>query len=294
MDPHGFDNLGHLTSPYDARDFKLNKVNKLIGAAGPIPPSYFADLSKLPVLMQAQKPSCIGHATAAGMMQKDNGAYSWDYSPRFLYALCKRDDGIAADGTYYRQALKEGTAFGVCDNAQFPNDVTLDTPTYQNASLIPQTAFDIAKSRLVKSYVALSDLSFAGLKQAIYQNGVVLLGVELGNEWWTAPNGSTSWAKADILPLRPPATVTSGHAVLMYGYDENYIYIRNSWSAEWGDNGNGYFGQDYIPFIQEGWTFMDLAPEVVAQLKQKADILTKIVGLYQQILSLVKGRNQSQ
>ena len=38
---------------------------------------------------------------------------------------------------------------------------------------------------------------------------------------------------------------------------------------------------------------MDLAPEVVAQLKQKISILTQIVALYQKILSLIKGRNSN-
>jgi len=288
-----FTNLGHIPSPRDKRDFTLEKVNKIVGAAAAIPASYSTDLSIVPVLMQAQEPSCVGHATAAGMMYTDSGAYSYDYSPRFLYALCKRDDGVAGDGTYYRQALKEAKQYGVSDNAQFPNVVTLDIPTYSNAALIPQAAFDVAKNRLVKSYVSVTDLSIAGLKQAIYQNKVVLLGVNVGNEWWTAANGTTSWAAADILPLRPPASVVSGHAILAYGYDENYIYFRNSWSAEWGQNGNGYFGANYIPFVREAWTFMDLAPEVVAQLKQKISILTQIVALYTKILSLIKGRNSN-
>jgi uncharacterized protein YvpB len=287
-----FSNLGYIPSPKDKRDFTLEKVNGILGAAAPIPVSYSTDLSAVPVLMQGQEPSCVGHATAEGMMYTDQGAYSYDYSPRFLYALCKRDDGVPnVEGTYYRQALKEAQQYGVCDNVQFPNDVTLPVPTYSNAALIPPEAFTVAKDRLVKSYVAVTDLSFNGLKQAIYQNKVVLLGIEIGNTFWTAQNGNTSWNAADILPLRPPQPVASGHAILAYGYDENFIYFRNSWSTEWGNNGNGFFGADYIPFVQEAWTFMDLAPEVVAQLKQKINILTLLVSLYTKLLSLIKGRN---
>lgn len=173
---------------------------------------------------------------------------------------------------------------------QFPNDVTLAVPTYSNAALIPPEAFTVAKDRLVKSYVALTDLSFAGIKAAIAQNKVVLLGVKVGNEWWTAANGQTSWNPTAIFPLRPPANVVSGHAILAYGYDENYIYFRNSWSTEWGNNGNGFFGADYIPFVQEAWTFMDLAPEVVTKLKNKIGILAHLVALFTKLLSLIKGR----
>ena len=285
-----FSTLGYVPSPEDKRDFTLERVNNILGAPV-VPVAYSTDLSAVPVLMQAQEPSCIGHATAAGMMYTDQGAYSYDYSPRFLYALCKRDDGIPnVEGTYYRQALKEAQQYGVSDNAQFPNDVTLDVPTYSNAALIPPEAFTVAKSRLVKSYVAVTDLSFNGLKAAIAQNKVVLLGVKVGSEWWTAKSGVTSWNAADLFPLRTPQIVISGHAIVAYGYDENYIYFRNSWSTEWGQNGNGYFGADYIPFVQEAWTFMDLAPEVVQQLKNKISILSELVAIFTKLLSLIKGR----
>lgn len=287
LEPHAFPNPGHLPSPPDPRDFTLKKVNRIIGAAVPAPPTYFTDLSSVPVLMQSHQPSCIGHATAAGMMYEDNGAYSYDYSPRFLYALAKRDDGIPqSEGTYYRQALKEAKQFGVADNAQFPNDVTLDPAVYKDASLIPQTAFDVAKSRLVKSYVAVTDLSFDGIKNAIFQNKVVLLGVRLGDEWWTDEQGQTTWSPALVLPLRPPKKDVSGHAILAYGYDQNFIYFRNSWSKDWGRSGDGMFGSNYLPFIQEAWTFMDLAPEVVANLKQQLFWYQKVVQLLKQLLHL--------
>src|SRR5258708_659603 len=109
MEVHAFENLGHLPSPKDKRDFTDKKVKRVLGAAPqPRPDAYTTPLVTVPVLMQKYHPSCVAHATAAGMMFEDNGAYSYDYSPRFLYALSKRDDGIPdQDGTYYRQAFKE-------------------------------------------------------------------------------------------------------------------------------------------------------------------------------------------
>ena len=287
MIEHEFKNSGHLKSPKDRRDFRLHKVNKLIGAAPFIPPSYLTDLHNVPVLYQAKQPACIGHATAAGMMYLDDGAYSFAYSPRFLYALCKRDDGIPdQDGTFYRQALKEAKQYGVCDTIEFSNEVTLDPKLYKDTSLISQHAFDVAKDRLVKSYVAVSDLSLSGLKAAIYQNKVVLCGVKLGKEWWTDTNGNISWDKRAILPVRPPKSIVSGHAILLYGFDEHYVYFRNSWSNTWGDNGDGYFDSSYIPYVAEAWTFMDLAPEVITNLKQQVTLAEKVLELMRKVVSL--------
>lgn len=291
MDIHTFGNTGLKKSPSDLRDFKLSKVNRLIGAVGAPPEVYSTDISKVPVLYQAKEPSCIGHATASGMMYYDEGRYSWDYSPRFLYALAKKDDGNpTSPGTNYRQCLIEGKNYGVCDNAQFSNDTSLPVNTYSDYKQIPQTAYDVAKDRKVASYVRVNDTSFQGIKNAIYQNGVVLLGVDLGVEWFTSTTGKTSWAKDDVLPLRPPKLVISGHAILAYGYDQNYIYFRNSWSTAWGDNGNGYFGPNYIPHVIEAWTFMDLTPEVVQNLKTQLSLAQQALILLQQLFYKVKGR----
>lgn len=286
--------FGLKPSPKDERDYKLHEINAKIGYAPATPVSYLSDISQLPVLMQGTQPSCVGHATAAGMMWKDNGAWSWDYSPRYLYDLCKRDDGDPNEGTFYRQALKEANSYGVCDNAEFPNDVTLPYATYVNWNLIPANAFSVASDRKVQTYVSVQNLTFQSIKDAIYQNGVVLLGVEVGKEWYTSVEGIGSWVAADVLPVRPPATVISGHAILAYGFDANYIYFRNSWSTEWGNEGNGYFGINYMPFVQEAWTFMDLDPVVVNQVKQQElTWIQKAQQLIQTITNFLKQRSQT-
>lgn len=273
-------NTGFLKSPKDPRDFTIKKVKGLLGAEPTIfPQTYFTDISSVPVLFQGKQSSCIGHATASGMMALDGGKYSYDYSPRFIYALCKRDDGYPnADGTFYKQAMAEGKNNGICDNAQFPNDINLPFPQYKDASLIPQQAFDTAKQRTIKSYVKLNNLSFEGIKAAIYESKIVLLGVEIGIEFYTP-----SWQAKDVLPLRSPQKIVSGHALLCYGYDENYIYFRNSFGPSWGDNGNGYFCPDYLPFCVEGWVFMDLAPDVIENLKQQVSILQQVLYWFQKL-----------
>ena len=38
----------------------------------------------------------------------------------------------------------------------------------------------------------------------------------------------------------------SGHAVAIVGYTKNHFIIRNSWGAEYGENGYAYASNEYI------------------------------------------------
>jgi len=277
--------FGFIKSPIDRRDFLLGKVQVSV----PIPDTYSTDLSQVPILYQKQQPSCIGHATASGLMAIGDTP-SRDFSPRFIYALCKKYDGIPnAEGTYYREAVKIVKGYGCSDNAQFPNDVNLDKDTYKNADLITPDAYDVGQIRIIKAYVQVDDLSFNGIKQAIYQNKVVLMGVKVGTEWWTDKNGNGSWQEKDILPLRPPKQIISGHAILCYGYSNNYIFFRNSFGKDWGRNGDGYFGIEYLPYVQEAWTFIDLPDETIKNLIKQKDLLQRLIELYQLLINIIKG-----
>ncbi len=277
-------NLGFIKSPLDLRDIRLGKVQAPVA----IPRIYFSDLSKEPVLYQGKQPACIGHATASGLMTLGD-TQSKDFSPRFLYALCKKTDGLPEEeGTFYRQALKIAKSTGCCDNVQFPNDIDLDKEEYKRWDLISQEAYDVAQIRIIKAYASVNDLSFNGIKQAIFQNKVVLLGMKLGNEWWTAPDGEISWEEKDILPLRTPKQIISGHAILAYGYDENYIYFRNSFGKDWGREGEGFFSKDYLPYIQEGWTFVDLPDVVIQNLIKQKESFQKVVELFRKLINLFK------
>lgn len=276
--------LGHIESPKDNRDFRLGQIQTPVQ----FPVSYSTDID-IPVLMQGGQPSCVAHATASAMLLTDNkeSGEKRDYSPRFLYALAKRDDGIPNEpGTYFRQCFKEAQEYGICDNNLFPNDITLEPETYKSASIISQEAFDNAQPRIIKSYVRIDDMSFDGIKQAIYQNGVVLLGIKVGSEMWTATNGIRSWQEQDILPLRTPVNIVGGHAVLAYGYDENYIYFRNSFSDKWGRGGDGYFSKNYMPFVYEGWTFVDLSEDVVKNLLKQRSLLQRLIALWKELKSI--------
>jgi hypothetical protein len=209
----------------------------------------------LPVLMQSKQPACVGHGVAWALMQKElvrDGSFKL-LSARFLYALCKKYDGIPGEGTSIATALWVAENIGVCEDQYFPNDVSLDPHAYIDLSLIPPEAYENAKLHKSKTHKWVTDLSFNGLRNAIFQNDVVIIGMDISDAWWTAPDGRVSWAAPDILPLRPPRPMTSRHCVDLYCYntEEKLDGLWNSWSEAWGNKGTAFFYGNELPYIYQ-------------------------------------------
>jgi hypothetical protein len=206
-------------------------------------------------------------------------------SPRFVYALAKSHDGIPdIDGTYYRQGLKEAKDYGVCKNNLFPNNTALPRTNYNDTTKISTDAYEDADIRRIKAYAFVDNLTFEGLKQAVYQNKVVMLAMRVGNTMYTDQEGNITWQENKIMPLKVPDVFEGGHAVVAIGYDKDYIYFKNSWGPTWAKGGTGYFDKSYAPYIYEAWTMVDLSNDEIerlkAQLIQEVGLLTTLIGLW--------------
>lgn len=275
---------GYVKSPKDKRDFRLSQV---MGEPVQIPEVFMPDYSMLPMYHQHKQPSCIGHATTWMVnyfeyLEKDSVI---PLSPRFIYALAKRDDGIPnQDGTYYRMGLKKAQDYGVCKESLFPNDADLDRETYNNASLIHSIAYEDAEPRKIRSYLNVDSLKFENLKQVIFQNKMVMLALIVDENMYTKSNGAISWLEKDILPLRLPKSRDSGHAVVAIGYDKDHIYFQNSWGDTWGRKGIGYFTKEYVPFLEEAWTVMDLPNDKIEELRKANLTLIELLKQYVEYL----------
>lgn len=287
-----------------------------LASSTPVPASHITDITpfKLPenIFMQAQEPSCVAHGVTWAIMY-----YHWKatgnvvkLSPRFLYALCKTVDGIPADGgTYLKTALELAQKYGVCEDSYFPNDCTLDVNTYTDATLIPQAAYTNALNYKIESFSFLSDLSVAGLNQAIYQEGIVIIGTDVSDYWWTNASGQNSWSSADLLPLKPEDTahpIVSGHCVDLYAYGEPWdtvhptnAYGMNWWSPEWAYEGRFCYGANYEPTVYEAavitlakTSVAPVAPVLEAEepsLAQKIGVITEdIVDMGKELLAKVE------
>jgi hypothetical protein len=53
--------------------------------------------------------------------------------------------------------------------------------------------------------------------------------------------------------------VVRGHLIVGHSYDEDNIYFLNSFGPTWGKKGHGWFGRNYMPWINDAGTLIDLA-----------------------------------
>ena len=202
------------------------------------------------------------------------------FSPRFTYALSKKYDGVQPNadgsinqGTYYYMPFKILQQYGVCTEAKFVTDVSLPYSQFIDTNQISTDAYQEALQYKIKGYAEVGR-DIDSLQQAIIQSDGVVLGLQVGKEWYTDVNGTPSWNAKDLFPLRPPQKILSGHAVYCYGWDTDAngnirFWILNSWSDKWGINGTGYFVyKDYQPFIQEAMTMADVPDAWITALKQ--------------------------
>lgn len=264
--------FGARPSPHDYRDVPFAAV----ATAEPIPSKYIEDISSLPTWYQRKIGACVGHA--AGIYKVflewlETGKFP-KLSARFLYALAKARDGFSGEGTYPRLVAKILKDHGCATEGTVPNDTTLDHETYvydRDEKKIPAAAFTEGKKYAIKSYAFPDVKVIDELKRGIIQGRGAMLLMRVGKEWWTKKDGTSSWAGSDIVPLRPPKQIVSGHEVYLYGYEDvggrTKFYIHNSWSLDWGINGNAWFWYDeYKQFLDEAITFVDLPNGWVEEL----------------------------
>lgn len=246
--PFGF---GAVERPLDPRDFTLGAVQTPVS----IPAVYLPDISSVPTHHQHKLPTC--GANAFCWLQEFK--FSGHFTPRYSWIGFKKIDGFPLDaGTDMRSIFKSGATDGVCDNVLLPDNSFLDLSVYSDPSVVTSSMKKNGELNKVSTYAFTNSPSMNQMKQAIYQNKVVLALVRVGEEWYTKPNGATSYQERDIMPLRTPKKVISGHFITLYGYDNNYIYFKNSWGTEWARGGSGYFSANYLPWVNEIGTVVNV------------------------------------
>ncbi len=270
----------------DSRNFPLEKAQ----AVAPFPPSYKTDISGVPVYDQMEVPDCVENTLTFIKRYHilKNYKLSLDLSRRFLTIWTVIRDGFSLDkGTSIENAMYEAHKRGICESSFLSDNHQLDVPTFSSRSVLTDAAIANGLTHTIASYAFVTDLSANGLKNAIYQNGVVAVGAIINQNWWTDIHGTVTWDKAAILPIRPPKTKdpavdpsVSGHCFVLYGYDETQFFFVNSFGTSWAEAGCGYFGADFLPYVYEAAVLVDLSPEAVQTLKSDLsatqDAITKI------------------
>jgi len=112
--------LGCLKDKFDTRDYLMRAYLPLVKIPKKI--DYSKEMS--PVRDQGDEGTCVGFATTVGMKEYQEHL---DYkkivtlSPRFIYAECKKIDGMPdEEGTTIRAAMKVLKTKGVCQETFWP------------------------------------------------------------------------------------------------------------------------------------------------------------------------------
>lgn len=239
--------FGAAPSEKDYRDIKDYQVT----LATPYPTSFTDDLSEIAVTMQGKLGICTANLCYVIERQLAKKGIKVKLSRRFLYTVTKRlIDQNTSEGSSMRSALKAAYKYGVALESSVPTDVTVSHEKFiEDYTFTPEIWQEALKYR-IGGYISIGT-DKDSLAAGISQYGALYARFEVGNEWFTP-----SWNAKDILPLRKPAKVISGHAVVPFSYDSSFpkmhAILRNSWSTDWANKGNGdFFIEDYGP--TEAW-----------------------------------------
>ena len=269
--------LGAIPNKKDVRDVPVGAVQSPII----IPDAFKTDISMIPVLNQNALGACVGHAHAvihAYLEYKETGNVKL-FSPRYLYALSKRIDGLQTEGTYPRVANSIMQKNGCALTDTVPNDTTLSHDEYIKI----KDTVKVTKQAGVYKTKGYADVppTKEAIKQALYQNGVIAMSICVG-DYNFAP-----MAKGDI----------GQHRVVAYGYEtvgnDLKILCRNSWGEQWGDKGNFYIMfSTFKDGIFDINAYVDIPNEVLEEYKKVDVTITRSKSTKKQTLGkLVAKRN---
>jgi len=244
--------MGALLNPTDPRDIPVKAFQS---QKRKLPEKHITDISNLPVLDQKANGSCVGHAVSLAVAYydaKETGDLT-NPSPRFIYGLAKRIDGLPTyEGTYPRVAGQITKLYGCATENTLVNDSMLPHKEYITFDLSEAILKD-AKPRKIGGY-AFASSNIDELKNAIINNGVVCVSLTVGR-----------WRNSPVKP-----GVNGRHYILVYGYNGNRFYFRNSWGNNWGDDGEGYFlWEDHKDTIADIMVITDIPNEIIKEYKKE-------------------------
>ena len=241
---------GGIIVKKDERDYDLSKV----GASTIIPEIYLPTLDGMEVENQGKIPACGSHA---GTIVKNIISFfkgvEKRLSPRYLWHKIKLIDGHPRSaGTDIYSILKALRNSGACDFNLTGNDVELSLDEYTDLK-VTSAMESSASLEKIESFATVFNPSFEEIKRAIYINKAVIILSRVGQNMYRP-----SWKEKDILPLSPDRyPMDSGHFYVGYAYDKDKIYWRNMWSKDWGREGDGYWTEDYVKWVNCIGTIID-------------------------------------
>ena len=234
--------------PKDFRDILYTRVNKPLQKLVDLRPWASA------VEEQGHLGSCTGNAVVGAyeLLQNYKNESKLDLSRLFVYYNSRLLEGAVNqdEGAYIRDAIKALKQYGVCAELLWPYRIDRFAMTPDESS------YTDAKKRNIKNYYRL--ISIEDIVDALNNNWPVVFGTLV----YRSIDEISQTNYVVKLPSKNESPL-GAHAMTLVGYDldKELLLCRNSFGADWGDNGYCWIPFDYVEseFI-DMWIFdIDLA-----------------------------------
>jgi len=217
----------------------------LYAAPGPLLQALPASVDLRPqcplVYSQGNLGSCTSNAIAGALAfdQRKQGLPEFPPSRLFIYYCERAREGTTSvdSGAYIRDGIKCVNRQGVCTEMLWPYDI----PRF--AVMPPIICYQEASHHRALSYQRIAR-SLNQMKACLASGLPFVFGFSVYESF-----ESQSVAQTGIVPMPGSNEPTiGGHACLCVGYqDDKQVWIcRNSWTAQWGDQGYFYLPYQYL------------------------------------------------
>ena len=183
---------------------------------------------KFPPVYYQRYGNCTANAGLGCDDYLHHGNGHWIPSTTFTYYQQKRKEKpMLDDGSSVEKALKVVKRFGVCNSKVWGNDRPFDERPTDEAYQ------DGLKGREIKKWYEIHNV--LQIKQALASGYPVAAAFS----WVFIGYTEKTYTLYPSKPNKKDIDISSGHAVVIVGYDDlrQAVEIRNSWSNEWGDDG---------------------------------------------------------
>jgi hypothetical protein len=246
------------------RPEKQNSKDKKYSASRDrqLPPKVDLRSYMTPVENQGNSNSCTANAMAGAYEYLTNRilGQSADVSRLFIYYNARELDGDCSQdqGTYLKSCVKVLRKHGACSENtwSFDLDQILEQP--------PKKAYKEAANFRVED-AARVEIDLYTMQSCLAEGYPFAFGLQLFSSFQQA--GSTG-----LVPMPDPDNEKhdGGHAMLCVGYsDVDQVFIvRNSWGADWGEQGYCYIPYDYMTkpdLNHDCWTIRQVSDRDLSQ-----------------------------
>ena len=231
-----FGGYGWIPQLPDLRDARLS-ISATTELPSEVNLSTRADMP--PVYNQGQLESCTANAIAAAVDFDNHSRTQLFLTPSRLWIWYQErviENTVSQDvGAQIRDGAKVVANLGVCPESDWP----YDPATF--AATPPQKDYSDALGDRVLTYAAVPQ-NLWSIKSVLAGGRPVVFGFTVYSAF-----ESPQVAKSGIVPMPSPSdSALGGHAVVLVGYNDavDRFRVRNSWGADWGQE--GYFEMPYL------------------------------------------------